>query len=277
MSNKTQPGSDAPRSELNSQQVQKGVIKGTITYPWGAVRNASVKVGETAVTSDRLGKYELPSLEPGLYKVEARAPFPGYETSVQEIKVEAGQTRLVDIHLEFEKAVVKGHVRDMNGKPIAGATLSGVLYGKDMQTTRTNDEGYFEFEKVTPGNRFIRVNAPGYMAETQDFEVGKNEAAVLELRMQPASCKIYGSVRSGNGKTLQAEILLMRSGIVVHRTKSDPTTGAYEFPVLPGLYEVNAMADGYLPKGWRGSASADTEVNFTMTLASEKPAEEFTH
>jgi hypothetical protein len=271
MSKETEPTSETTVPEAKEE---KGIVRGTITYPWGTVRDATVNAGEISVASDSSGKYEFSSLEPGSYNIEAHAPFPGYEASAQKIEVAAGETKVLDIYLDLEKAVVEGHVYDANGKPVAGATLSGVLYGKDMQTATTDEEGYFRFDKVTPGDRFMRVNVRGYVGETKDFTAKKEGATVIEFRLQPASCRVYGAVRDESGKPVQAEILLMRMGIVIQKTNSDLATGSYEFPVVPGIYEVNAVASGYQPRGWHGSISADMKVDFSMVLAPEEPRDE---
>ena len=271
MSEQTQSASQAAVPE---DKKERGVIRGTIKYPWGTVRDATVTAGEKSVAADSTGNYEISSLEPGSYTVEAHAPFPGYETMAQKVEIAAGETKVVDIYLDFEKAVVEGHVCDINGKPVVGATLSGVLCGKDMQTVATDDQGYFKFDRVTPGDRFMRVNARGYMAETKDFTAEKEGATVVEFRLQPASCRVYGAVTDEGGKAVQAEILLMKSGIVIQKTNSDAATGSYEFPVLLGIYEINVLAPGYEPRGWHGSISADTKVDFSTALAPEQPAED---
>jgi hypothetical protein len=273
MSKETEPTSETTVPEAKEE---KGIVRGTITYPWGTVRDATVNAGEISVASDSSGKYEFSSLEPGSYNIEAHAPFPGYEASAQKIEVAAGETKVLDIYLDLEKAVVEGHVYDANGKPVAGATLSGVLYGKDMQTATTDDQGYFKFDKVTPGDRFMRVNARGYVGETKDFTAKKEGPTVIEFRLQPASCRVYGVVRDESDKPLQAEILLMKTGIVIQKTNSDVATGSFEFPVVPGIYEINAVASGYQPRGWHGSVSGDVKVDFSMALTPEEPSDETT-
>jgi uncharacterized membrane protein len=264
------------QGELGEDKREKGVVRGTVKYPWGTVHEAKVTAGEVSVVSDKAGNYEI-SLDPGSYDVQAHSPFPGYESTAQKVQISAGEIEVADIYLDFEKATVEGHVYDIGGKPVVGAVLSGVLYGKEMQSVTTDDQGHFRFDKVTPGNRFMRVNARGYVAETKEFTAKKETTTVVEFRLQPAKCKLYGVVTDADGKALQAEILLMKSGIVFQRTSSDLPTGAYEFPVLPGIYEVNVMAGGYLPRGWQGSVSADTKVDFTMVYASQEPPEGFTH
>ena len=61
----------------------------------------------------------------------------------------------------------------------------------------------------------------------------------------------------------------MKSGIMVQKVKSDAATGQYEFPVLPGTYEINVVTSGYIPTGWHGPVSADMKVDFSMVLAPE--------
>ncbi len=180
------------------------------------------------------------SLVPGSHSIEAHAPFPGYEATTQKVEIAAGETKVLDIFLDFEKAVVKGQVCDTSGRPIAGASLSGIVYGNKVQTATTDDQGYFKFDKVTPGDRFLRVNARGYAAETKDITAKKEEPTVVDFRMQPASCKVFGLVRDESGKPMEAEVTLLKAGIVIQRTNSDAATGSYEFSILPGIYEIDA-------------------------------------
>jgi hypothetical protein len=263
----------APPAEPPDEKKEKAAIRGAVKYPWGKVRNASVTAGEISVVSDNGGSYEIAPLDPGSYSVEARAPFPGYEAATQSVELVAGEAKVVDFYLDFEKATVEGHVYDVNGNPISGAVMSGVLYGQEMQTVTSDDQGFFKFDKVTPGDRFMRVNAQGYMGQTKDFTAKKEGVTAIEFRLQPASRRIYGTAKDKSGKAIQAEILLMKSGIVVQKAKSDASTGGYEFPVLPGIYEINAVAPGYIPTGWHGSVSADMKVDLSLALAPEAPPE----
>jgi len=240
------------------------IIRGTVSFPWGVVGGGTVVVGERSATSDSAGRYEISALTPGAYTVTAKAPFPGYETSPQKVEVAAGETKIVDICFDFEKAVVEGHVYDQDGKPIIGATLSGLQSGKEMEAMTTDERGYFRFERATPGDRHIRVNAQGCMGETRDFTASQDKATVIEFRLARATCKIYGVVTDGSGQPLQAEMLLRRSGAILERTLSDAKTGYYEFPLVPGTYMIRPSAPGREIKPWEGSISADTKVDFNL-------------
>lgn len=254
-------------SKVTAEEVPYGSIRGNVKYPWGTVTGAKVVAGEKTVVSDNAGNYEIGGLDPGFYDVKARAPFPGYEGLPQQVEVKAGETKLVDIYLDFKKAVVEGHVYGQDGKPIVGATLSGVLSGREMDSVTTDGNGFFSFEKVTAGDRFIRVNVLGYVGETRDFTASEKETTVLEFHLTPATFKIYGTVTDSEGNPLRAEILLLKRGIAVQKTISDSQTGYYEFPAVPGMYEVQPFAEGHAPTAWSGSISVDTRADFSLRPA----------
>ncbi len=155
LENEVHPVESAEAAPPVPEEVPKCIIRGNIKYPWGIVKDVKVVLGEKIVLSDSTGNYEFAALDPGSYSITAQTPFPGYEAPPQTVEVKAGETRIADIYFDFVKAIVEGHVYDQQGKPIAGATLSGVLSGKDMNSATTNMEGYFRFSNVTPGDRFI--------------------------------------------------------------------------------------------------------------------------
>ena len=244
---------------------EKGTIRGEVSYPWGTVGYATVTVGDRSTVADTAGKYEILVMNPGAYNVTAKAPFPGYEAPAQNVTVAAGETKVVDFYLDFEKTPVHGHVYGEDGKPVAGATLSGVISGKDVATAVSDDKGYFRFENASPGNQFIRVNAAGYMAGTRDFDAKKGDETKLEFHLTPASCKVHGTVLDENDRPLWAEIVLSsESGIIFQKTQSNAETGYYEFPVVPGTYGLLATASDHQSKGWRGQISSDQKLDFKL-------------
>lgn len=249
-----------------------GRIRGEIKYPWGTIPHATVRAGNRLAISDGAGKYEIPGLDPGVYSVSVDPPFPGYEAEAQNVTVVGGETKAVDFYLDFEKVVIDGHVYGRDSKPIVGATVSGVMCGKDIrgETTVTDEIGYFKFERASPGSQFIRVNAAGYMSQTRDFAAKKGENMQLEFHLTPASCKVHGTVVDEKGRPLGAEVFLSSElGAILDKRKSNTETGYYEFAVLPGTYNLLANATEYLSKGWRGQISADTKVD--LKLSSMRP------
>jgi protocatechuate 3,4-dioxygenase beta subunit len=249
-----------------------GNVRGEIKYPWGTVAQATVIVGTRSVLSDYEGRFEVVGMKPGDYSIDVRAPFPGYEAPPTKVTVVSGETAVVDVYLDFERAIVHGHVYDQDGKPVAGASLSGVIGGKEAVTTSTDDKGYFKFENASPGAQYIRVSAPGYMAKTLDFTASKSEETKLDFNLTKAAHKLHGTVSDENGRPLRAEMVLSSSArIILQKGFSDGETGYYEFPVLPGTYGLLATVPEYQSEGWRGDITSDTKVDLNLKPAPEPP------
>jgi hypothetical protein len=250
------------------EELPKGIIRGKVSYPWGIVKDAKIVAGKKIVYSDSTGNFEITPVEPGSYNILAEAPFPGYEAQPQNVDIQEGETKVVDIYFDFKKATVEGHVYDHEGKPIADATLSGVLSGKDMESVRTDQEGFFRFSKVTPGDRFIRVNAQGFLGETRDFTAVEKQPTALDFHLMPATCKVSGTITDTEDKPLSAEVLLVKGGIVIQKTRTNET-GYYEFPAVPARYEVLPLVPGYSPRSWSGEVKTDVNANFSLMKAPE--------
>ena len=254
-----------PRPRPSEKPVEIATLQGEIKYPWGTVANATVKVGHRSAVTDRAGKFEIRAIDAGSYTISVEPPFPGYDAPPQKVIVDAGQTKTLYFFLDYAQTTVHGYVYGKDGKPIAGAILSGVMCGKDMKDTATDGTGYFKFDDARPGNLFIRVNAPGYLGETRDFAAKKGEKTKLEFHLTPGTCKISGIVSDEKDIPLSGEVLLSsESGIILQKTPSNAETGYYEFSAVPGTYNILANARGYSSGGWRGPILADNKVDVKL-------------
>jgi hypothetical protein len=242
-------------------------IEGTVKYHWGAVTGATIVVADKAAVSDSSGKYQILGLTPGDFRVTVKVNFPGYEAIPQNVIVAAGERRVVDFYLDFERTLVHGYVYNKGGIPIAGATLSGVRSGNDEVTAVTDDRGYFKFEIARPGDQFIRVYAKGCMVETRDFDAKKGEETKLEFHLAEAGCRVSGTVSGDNGRPMGAEIALSSAtGIMLQKIQSNAETGSYEFFVVPGVYGLLITAPEYQALGWRGQISGNQKLDFKLEL-----------
>src|SRR5689334_4975675 len=84
---------------------------------------------------------------------------------------------------------IVGYVVDQTGNPIRGvkvtATSSTQIGGK--KTAYTNDEGYFRFPVLDPGNFQVRTEAPKLKTQVQEnVKVGINAPAELNIVMEVA-------------------------------------------------------------------------------------------
>jgi hypothetical protein len=265
MDMEVKPASE-PEATPADKPVEKGDIQGEIRYPWGVVALATVRVGKRSAVADRAGKFEIRDIEVGLHTVSVELPFPGYEAPPKSVEVAAGKTKIVDFYCDYARTIVHGYVYGKDSKPLAGATLSDVKCGGDLRSTVTDATGYFKFDGASPGNLFVRVNAPGYVGETRDFLAKEKEKTKLEFHLTPANCKIFGVVSGKGGEPLGGDVLLSsESMVVLQKAPSNAETGYYEFPVILGTYNVLANVSGYHSEGWRGKITEDTKVDLKLT------------
>jgi hypothetical protein len=254
-------------AELADSKLEQTGIEGTVSYHWGAVAGATIAVADKAAVSDSSGKYQILGLTPGDHRVTVKVNFPGYEAIPQNVIVVAGERRVVDFHMDFDRTLVHGYVYNKSGIPITGAALSGVRSGNDEVTAVTDERGYFKFENARPGYQFIRVNAQAYMGETRDFDAKKGEETKLEFHLAEAGCRVSGTVSGDNGRPIGAEIALSSAtGIMLQKIQSNAETGSYEFSVVPGVYGLLITSPEYQALGWRGRISGDQQLDFKLEL-----------
>ena len=249
-------------------------ISGTVRYPWGAVAGATVTAADKSVVSDADGKYRIAGLAPGTYTLVSEAPFPGYEMQPQKVEVSTDELDAVDLFLDFEKTILEGTVYDQDKKPIDAAAVSGVLCGRDVETTTTDQQGHFRFDRASPGHQFVRVNAKGFMGEVRDLEARKDEKTTADFQLQAAPCRLHGTLTDTNGEPLPGEIILRRGDVIVEKTTPDGT-GQYEFSLIPGTYGLQARAPGYPQEGWAGKSRRTQKLTSNLAQLPVDQAEYF--
>lgn len=132
-------------------------------------------------TSNGVGGFEF-ELEPGQYTfgvvpasvpagyrapLESVSPRPGEQTRFerQVRRVEAGEDVAVTLHV-FAKSIVWGYVREVDGRPVRGASVRlqyagrSPLGGRAVVDGETDGEGRFELEQGLPGNHRLTVYPP---------------------------------------------------------------------------------------------------------------------
>jgi hypothetical protein len=88
---------------------------------------------------------------------------------------------------------IVGYVIDQNGSPIRGVkvTASAPTQIGGKKTAYTNDEGFFRFPILEPGNFQVRTEAPKLKTHVQEnVRVGINAPAEINIVMEVASDKI---------------------------------------------------------------------------------------
>jgi len=160
----------------------------------GAIVGEGWVYRRTAAT-DALGEYRLEGFgNPGMAELFAKAK--GYGESKKE-NLPGAENGL--LHVDFELApghAARGRVLDPGGRPIEGAYVAAVAsqFGSEGQETdwlsaRTDEEGRFRIDSLTPGLRHaLFARKHGWATHVWDFpptEVVENETDLGDLVLTP--------------------------------------------------------------------------------------------
>jgi protocatechuate 3,4-dioxygenase beta subunit len=235
-------------------------------------------VGYGLVATDERGRFEIPGLRPGRYKVTVRAPDFAVGTS-DDVMVEADADAEAEVVL-YRGAPITGRLVGPNEKPVAGrvtihddeAALPSPMGPDEMLSAETDAEGRFRVERVAPGSHVVAVVAPGFAPQRLTADVGTAGTpvdlgdVVLETGLQ-----IRGRVRDKAGSPIaDAQINgFNRRGfgggnMLQARGEADGTFVIAG--VQPGTYRLTARAYGYGEVSKSAEAGGDV-VEFVMDAA----------
>lgn len=149
---------------------------------------------------------------------------------------------------------VTGVVRDTTGRPLPNTAVALDPEGS-IRGTRTDAQGRFRFERVTPGAHSLRTTRIGFRPDDRTIDVPSGGVSVeIVLVPVPARLDTLAIVarRTGVVGTVIAGTSfgpLARGAVEVLGTRWRASTGAdgrFEFAeLLPGAYSVSVRRDGY--------------------------------
>jgi len=176
-----------------------------------------------------------------------------------------GQLELVNIYLADGRRTRV--VWDYSGNPVALQTPVGVpadtptaaLVQYDTTTTGINGANYF-YLRLAPANL---DDEPG---SAVDYIVGGPPQLLIESGVSAASGNVNGAIRTQYSQPVASASTFTSTG---SRTSTDGS-GKFSFALPPGLYDVDAQAQGYLSPGpvmgvpvW---SNRTTDVTMLLTL-----------
>jgi hypothetical protein len=173
------------------------------------LEGAEIKVGTHAVTSDKVGLYEVDGLAPGAYTLVAR--YADQPVTITNIDVTAGQATYVDIaftggepapstydyrntranEIERFKTLIpriEGTVSDSATRArVAGAVVTATS-DETLQTV-TDDNGRYRFDQLQPGTYAVSAYySIGGRAQIEvrrsDISVGAREGVLVPLYIE---------------------------------------------------------------------------------------------
>ncbi|MCX6030252.1 MAG: carboxypeptidase-like regulatory domain-containing protein [Chloroflexi bacterium] len=174
-----------------------------------------------------------------------------------------------------ELPTISGVVRDYDGSPVEGASVSA-SGDNDSDYTTTDTTGTYRL-RVQPGVYQVQVSKSNYLSPpAQTVSVPPDRAGVnFTFLPVPPRYTLRGAVRNGSGQplhnaTVTAENLVCGSAGGSARTDA---TGAYTLTLGAGSYDVQAEAEGYAATVIRRVTlpPAAAGIDFTVALPVRYP------
>ena len=145
--------------------IVRGRVMRDVSYSGETVSHAKVTARRLSdglqfvSTTGSDGRYELPPLPPGEYKITVDR-IGSYQPDDSSITVRSGQCWSLTLS-RSPHALIGGHVRRYDGSPVPDVDV--VLISSDntsYTTTHTDRDGYFKFDGQRPGEFVVGLNFP---------------------------------------------------------------------------------------------------------------------
>jgi hypothetical protein len=221
-----------------------GVVKDAVTLL--PIQGASVTL-ETPGVSDELlwtdssGQFTLNGVPSGTHNVHVTADR--YNGGVTEVSLGSGETKSVEVLLR-PLGSISGYVRDSNGTPLAGVTVSLISSLGFELTVVTGTDGYFSFTGLPDGDYKISVKGLGGLhTEEETFTLGAlNNVFTVTKALNIA--RLRGTVlRHGGEPAGQVNVALVRNGEPSAAASTDDQ-GRYAFLIFQEG-PVDVIGTGY--------------------------------
>jgi hypothetical protein len=214
--------------------------------------------------SDFAGRFRVPGLEPGRYRVMV-AGIDGVNVDVlREVDVSAGGEIEQDVSMEEGRLTGKV-LRARDRKPVVGARV--ILVNPEQTTpgrtvaevmdqfqgqTATRSDGSFTFENAPPGRHVLLAWADGLApAVVEGVESAPEASAPVTVLLAEGEAVVF-EVTDPDGAPIPAAAIFLddAQGRYVMTGDSEPRTGPdgrVRLALAAGTYDLHVQADGRAP------------------------------
>jgi protocatechuate 3,4-dioxygenase beta subunit len=192
------------------------------------------------ITTDASGRYAVTDLAPGGAVLTISDPDAVYLPEQHEWTVEDGVETTFDAALGLP-SVVRGRVRDAEGRDVAGVSVSWDSMAGPASTL-TDADGEYELVGVAPGP--VQIDVGGGVVRRPVSVPGDGAEVVADVVVDAR--RVSGRLLDGDGSPAPNALVGVFVGdafVATAKSESDGTFTALIFE--PGTYELRAGADGF--------------------------------
>lgn len=257
---------------------------GMVLDPTGAPLAEARVVLETALadpllatSTDAGGRFAFPEVDAAAFSIVAFAPGAAYAGIHFQEAPAAGQS--ITLRLGAPE-VLRGRVRDADGKPVTGARIvRAAILGDNpvavplaklapfgVETSASDSEGRFEIAGLPAGAQAaLKVAHPQYAQEgTEAVPVGGN----IEVTMAPGTLVRGRALRRDDGAPAPNARVTLRSAHPPHDTTlvMADEAGAFLARLKPGHYLYRAETPDLSSVGWEPFTASVAEARLDVYL-----------
>jgi OmpA-OmpF porin, OOP family len=159
------------------------------------------------------------------------------------------------VKLKTYKGIVEGRVIEKDGTPLENVlvTLSGI------EEEKTNSDGYFLFNDVTPGLAIVKAYKDGYANAYQNADVICDQTSTIEIVLLPSQIVQFKGkeIKEGESVTL-SKIQFNAASAVLTPSATEELNSIFDF--LSSNGQVTIELDGYT------SSEGDPIMNKNLSL-----------
>ena len=250
---------NAQDAALKFQLGQGGSLEGTVVDAAGkpvddvgvSIRHEGDRQQYGWGKTDKAGRYKFEHLP-----LNARLTLSVSKTDYQRqeagvIVTQARQTLDLKILFRPDGGTVFGTVKNKEGRPVAGATLTNTgSSSDDVRETKTDSQGRYRLENLYPGvpKPSVVVRAAGFAPKRVEIEPGPAESpAEVVITLDPGH-RIRGRVTDEGGRGLDDVTIYFAQGNNPFTTGGKGKTGKdghFEFDSLPAKCKFIFQKTGY--------------------------------
>lgn len=155
---------------------------------------------------------------------------------------------------------VTGTIKDQSEAVVSGVKVTLVdADSREQKTTTTNDQGYFTFTEVRPGNYVVTAEGSGFKkSQVNDIAVHVDAPVTLNIVLEPGGIAETVSVTASEAQTLiRTEDAKLTTIVDVRQVQDLPLNGRNPINIAGGLAGVNTNTNirQSVINGMRGSFS----------------------